>query len=140
VVWDLDDRLDELVEHLAQFGFVFRIPNGKSDARKIRVLRLISANGVNADLSMGLLPFENEVISRSDAMLLPDGDHAKVATVEDLIIIKLIASRDRDLDDVTRLLELHPKQDKTRIKRIVEDYAEVLENPDILRNLQERLK
>ena len=54
--------------------------------------------------------------------------------------MKLVASRDRDLDDVTRLLELYPDQNKARIRRIVKDFAGVLEKPEILRNLKARVK
>ncbi|MHB8638032.1 MAG: nucleotidyl transferase AbiEii/AbiGii toxin family protein [Fimbriimonadaceae bacterium] len=140
VVWDLDDRLDELVTVLETHGFSFRIPDGARNARQIRLLRMKDEAGVEVDLSMGFLPFEYEVITRASVMKLGDAMTARIASVEDLVIMKLVASRNRDLDDVTRLLELYPVQNKARIRRIVKDYADVLERPEILKNLKARVK
>jgi len=51
------------------------------------------------------------------------------------VIMKLIASREKDIQDVIALKELYPDLDRRRIRAIVTDYAEALERPDIAENL-----
>lgn len=140
VVWDLDDRLEELISVLGAVGIQFRIKDGIRTARSVRVILLQTDHGVNIDLSMGVLPFEQEVISRASSMRLGDELIGQIATVEDLLIMKLVASRDRDLDDVTRLFELNPDVSHARIRRLVTEFAEALERPEIISNLDEKLK
>ena len=84
---------------------------------------------------LGLVPFEPEAIDHANAMALDNGVAAQVATPEDLIIMKLIASREKDISDVIALKELYPDLDRDRIRSIVSDYAQVLERSDIIQNL-----
>ena len=60
----------------------------------------------------------------------------RVATAEDLVIMKLIASRDRDLEDVARLLELHAEIDRSYVRSVVSGFAEAMEEPEVLRNAE----
>lgn len=69
-------------------------------------------------------------------MDLGHGGIAKVASPEDLIIMKLTASREKDIQDVIALKEFYPDLDRRRIRTIVMDYAEALERPDIIENLE----
>jgi len=140
VVWELDDRLEDLASRLIAHGFTFRVPDGVRNARQIRLLRMQDSEGVHIDLSMGFFPFEHDVIARASPMKLSESVTAQIASVEDLVIMKLVASRDRDLDDITRLLELYPNVNRPRIRRIVSDFAEALERPEIVQNLRERLR
>lgn len=138
VAWNVDDNIEDLVASLDERGFTFR-SGGIDEARQIRVLRMAHRTGIPIDISMGLLPFEHEVVERASDVGLGGDLVARIATVEDLVIMKLIASRPRDLDDITRLLELHPSQDRARIRRIVKEFAEALDDPEILKNLSERI-
>lgn len=131
VLWDLDDRLAEVLPALETHGLTFRTSSGLELAKSVRVLLLQAPDGTGLDLSMGAVPFEREIIERATlegfaGMVLP------VATAEDLIIMKLVASRSRDRDDVARLLELHPGVDRARIRSVVSDFAAALESPEIL--------
>jgi len=130
VVWDLDDRLEELISVLGAVGIQFRIKDGIRTARSVRVILLQTDHGVNIDLSMGVLPFEQEVISRASSMRLGDELIGQIATVEDLLIMKL----------VTRLFDLNPDVSHARIRRLVTEFAEALERPEIISNLDEKLK
>ena len=63
-----------------------------------------------------------------------------LATPEDLIIMKMIARRPRDIRDVEGILEQHRKLDVIRIRRFVEDFANILECPEIIEDLEGLLR
>lgn len=135
LVWDLDDRLDELALLLPKYGF--RSPTGEElrRSRATRLLHTVWQGEVFVDIMLGLVPFEREIIDHATSMDLGRGGVARVASPEDLVIMKLIASRERDIQDVIALKELYPDLDRDRIRAIVTDYAEALERPDIVENL-----
>jgi hypothetical protein len=117
-------------------GFVARIPKPLEFARENQILLLRHGpTGVDLDLSLAWLPFEADAIANAEPI-----DYAGVtlpcARAEDLLIYKLIAHRNRDLDDVERLLLLHRKAiDMARVRRVLGQLAEALEGPDRLQTL-----
>lgn len=100
-------------------------------AKKSRVLLLRhSASGASIDISLGVLPFEEEVVARSkvyDVGMLS----IRLPTPEDLIVMKAIAHRPQDLIDIQTIIDAHSDLDIDRIKRWVSSFAEVLETPDL---------
>ncbi len=135
VVLEADTHLSALISAFMRNGLEFRIAEGEEFARKNRVMLLKGPDGTSADISMGALPFEYEMIQRSTQEQVFESLYAPVATVEDLVIMKLIANRPQDIDDVRRLLEIHTIVDKNRIRLIVTEYLQILEAPDILERL-----
>ncbi len=137
LVWDLDAHLDRFIALAKAHGLRPATPTALADARSIRILYLLTVDGTAVDVLLGFLPFEREVVNRAATMTLHDGVTALVSSPEDLIIMKLIASRGRDRYDVIALVELYPDIDKSRVRRVVTEYAELLDRPDILHNLNE---
>ena len=135
LVWDLDDRLDELAALLIEHGFRLPTSDQLHRAKSTRLLHTIWRDQVAVDIMLALVPFERETLDHSSIMTLDHGATAHVAAPEDLVIMKLIASRDRDITDVIALKELYPDLDRNRIRAIVADYAEALDRPDITENL-----
>ncbi len=135
LVWDLDDRLDELASLLPKHGF--RPPSTEELrlSKSTRLLHTLWQEEVFVDFMLGLVPFERETLDNATPMDLGRGGVAKVATPEDLVIMKLTASRERDIQDVIALKELYPDLDRRRIRTIVSDYAEALERLEITENL-----
>ncbi len=130
IVLDADDRLTELLAALANQGITLRIADGIPFAKRNRILLLQTPDGIEIDLSMGVLPFEQMTVERAPVERLSDQLSARIARVEDLLVMKLIALRDRDKDDVKRLLELHPDVDREAILATVSEFAEALESPE----------
>ncbi|MBN1837838.1 MAG: hypothetical protein JW820_18420, partial [Spirochaetales bacterium] len=100
-----------------------------------RVLLLVHGpTAIQVDISLGLLPFEREVLDHrrvvaAGELLLP------VPRVEDLIIMKAVAHRPVDLEDIRGLIEAHPRLDRDRVRRVVSEFAAALELPEILDDL-----
>lgn len=134
-----DDRWQAFYDTGPQFGFAPRLEDALAFARQSRVLLMQHRqSGINIDISFGGLPFEKEAVEQAIALDV-GGVMVPVATPEDLIIMKAVAHRAQDLLDIQQLLEVHPKLDVKRVRRWVRDFAEVLEMPEILADLERLL-
>ena len=90
------------------------------------------------DVSCGALPFEEEVIARATRVDV-GGLVVPLATPEDLIVMKAIAHRGRDMADIEAILDAQPKLDVNRVRRWVGEFAAVLEMPEIADDLEKLL-
>lgn len=60
----------------------------------------------------------------------------RIPEVEDLIIMKAVASRPKDMADIHNLLQLHPHADRARIRETVQAFAEALDSPELSDRLE----
>ncbi|MEW5816644.1 MAG: nucleotidyl transferase AbiEii/AbiGii toxin family protein [Spirochaetota bacterium] len=119
-----------------QFGFKPRVADALAFARKARVLLVRhEPSGIDVDMVFGGLPFEEETVARA-AWTSIGGIHIPLPAPEDLIIMKAVAHRPRDLSDIEALLDAHPKLDLRRVRRWVREFSSALEMPEIMRDLE----
>lgn len=131
VVWLDPDYWAEFLESATRYGIHARESDALELARTRRVLLLQhSKSGINIDLSFAALPFEEEMINRSKRVSLANVNF-RVASPEDLIIMKMVAHREKDLRDISNILAVCPNLDVERIKYWVHEFALVLENPEL---------
>ncbi len=130
-VWASRTDVQSLLAALADEGIVGRIPDVLAFAETSQVLLLVhEASRTPMELSLAWLPFEEEAIARAERLDL-GGVELPVAVAEDLVIYKAVAWRDRDRADVERLLRLHgPGIDLPRVRRLVAEFAEALDEPE----------
>ena len=103
---DLDDAL-LLVDRLSGSPFRPLFPDVAEAVRTLFILPLRPlATGVRVDVAIGLSGFERQLLARADEVTIADFT-APVATAEDLILMKLLASRPRDTDDAEKLAQKH---------------------------------
>ena len=122
-----------------RLGFVPRLGDPLEFAQKARVLLVRhEASGIDVDVAIGGLPFEEETLARA-ARVEVGGIRLPLPTPEDLIVMKAVAHRPRDLIDVESLLDAYPKLDTRRILRLVREFSSALEKPEILRDLESLL-
>jgi hypothetical protein len=134
---DDDSRIPRLIVSALSAGFSLRINEAEQFARQNRVLLLIhKETQIHVNISLGLLPFEREVIDRSTRVSLGELQ-LPLPSVEDLIILKAVAHRKIDLQDITTLVETHHNLDRQRIERMVAEFADALEMPEILKDVME---
>jgi predicted nucleotidyltransferase len=108
-----------------------RIPNADEFARKNRILLLQhTPTETNIDISLGIMPFEAEMVERSIVQSTSTLS-VRLPTPEDLIIMKAIAHRPKDLEDIRTIVDKNPKLDIPRIERWVKQFADVLEMPSL---------
>jgi predicted nucleotidyltransferase len=120
-----------LLSEAAQLGIEPRISDAAGFARKSRVLLLRhTASGTDIDLSLGILPFEVEMVERS-IMVDVGPIKLRLPTPEDLIIMKAVAHRPKDMSDIQAIAASHPDLDKERIRSWLEQFGEALDLPGL---------
>lgn len=133
-VWAEALRLETVLEALARRDLVPRIPGAIEFARRHQILLLRhEPSGTPVDLGLAWLPFERLALDRADLVDF-GGVPVRVASAEDLIVYKAVAWRDRDRADIERLLARHgPRIDLPRVRTLIEEFAEALDDPGRLR-------
>jgi hypothetical protein len=121
------------------FGFFPRQPGTLAFAHEARVLLVRHRpTGIDIDIALGCLPFEEEAVARATDIQV-GGTTVPVPTPEDLVIMKAVAHREKDLLDIDGLLAAHPKLNLRRVRRWVREFADALETPELYDDLQSRL-
>lgn len=134
------EKWKNFLESGKKFGFLPRIPDALNFAQKNRVfLMRHGQSGLDADISIGGLPFEEEAI-RKKIIVDIAGVKIPLPTPEDLIIMKAVAHRPRDMADIECILEVHSNVDQKYIIKKVREFSIALEMPEILRDLKAILK
>ena len=64
----------------------------------------------------------------------------RLPTPEDLIIMKAVAHRPKDLEDIRTITDIFPDLDVNRIKQWVKEFADVLEQPDLWNQIEPFLR
>lgn len=122
-----------------QFGIAPRIAGVVDFARRSRVLLLRhTASGIDIDIVIGSLLFEQEACSQSKVHDI-DGVMIRLPRVEDLLIMKAVARRPKDLQDIEGLLEAHPDADLRFVRRWVGEFAVATSMPDMIEELEKIL-
>ncbi|MBM3494430.1 MAG: hypothetical protein FJX72_08945 [Armatimonadetes bacterium] len=129
-------RLTDLIAALGTHSFRPLFSGMEEAARDTRIAPVVhSPTGIKADLALGCMPFEEEVVAR--ATLHRAGNlTVRLPTPEDLIILKAIANRPKDQEDIRTIAAVYPDVDRARIRYWVEQYAELLEEPELLREIE----
>ncbi|MCB8978092.1 MAG: nucleotidyl transferase AbiEii/AbiGii toxin family protein [Ardenticatenaceae bacterium] len=131
VLLSIDD-IHKFLEAAKREGIEPRIVEADKFAKRNRVLLLRHiASNTNIDVSLGVLPFEQEMVARSKVYEVDDTLKIHLPTPEDLIIMKAIAHRPKDLLDIEGIIRNHPNLDSGRIQEWVTQFAELLERPEL---------
>lgn len=117
-----------------------RIPDAAEFARKNRVLLLRhSPTEIDIDISLGILPFEEEMVKRSTTQSFA-GLTIRLPTPEDLIIMKAIAHRPKDLEDIRSIANNYPDLDQQRVEEWVKAFGDALEMPELWDQIKPLIK
>lgn len=111
-----------------------------SDPRRFsaetRVLPMLSAGGTRIDLVFAALPVERDLIARATLKQL-GGRPVNVASVEDLIWMKLISERAKDVEDARRLIRrFRATLDRAYLEPKLRELSEAFARQDLLDALE----
>jgi hypothetical protein len=134
------EQIPKLIELAAQEGLAPRLENVEGFARKNRVVLLRhQESGINVDISLGLLPFEVEAVERSREYEVR-GFRVRLPTPEDLIILKAVARRPKDMLDIEAVIATQDDLDKERIGFWVQQFAKLLEMPEVWTDIEKMMR
>jgi hypothetical protein len=135
VVLARDDDWKRLLAVGAKFGIHPRRVDALEFARTTRVLLLRHGpSNVDLDVSLGAIPFERDLVARATVKRIR-GVSFRIATAEDVVVMKSLALRPRDVADIEGILTAVPKLALDRVRRDVRALSESLEGPDYLAEL-----
>lgn len=121
-------------------GIVPRISDPLGFALGSRVLLLRhDGSGVPIDVSMGALPFEENAVRRAVSTEV-GGLCVPLPIPEDLLVMKAVAHRSRDIADIESILRAHPDVDEKWIVGTVREFAEALDSPELVADLVKLLR
>jgi hypothetical protein len=130
LVWVDPEGFDEAVRSVA--GQFHAAPDALVFARRSRVLPVTTADGVRADIVFAALPEEREFISRAQTRRIAGAD-IRVACVEDLIFMKLISERLKDMEDARLLIRrFRASLDRSSLEPRLQEIAAALARQDII--------
>jgi len=126
-----DGEWEHAIGSAARHGLTPRIADVLQFATRTRVVLLRHENsGIDVDVSLAALEFEREVIERASTVSV-GSLQLLLATAEDLIIMKALARRPRDIADIEALLTTHPDSDLLRIRHYLRQFSSILAMPEI---------
>lgn len=115
-------------------AFTPRRADARAFALANRVVLIQSTNEVAVDIGLAASAFEVEVLDRSSAWDFAEGIALVTCSAEDLVLYKLVAARTRDVADIEGIVRRQGSGlDVERIRRYGELFAELKEDPDLLR-------
>ncbi len=86
------------------------------------------ATGIRVDLIFSFSPYEQEALKRINCVYIGETDVC-FASLEDLIIHKIIAGRPRDLEDIQTMLLKNPHWDQLYVQHWLQDFSQALNEP-----------
>ena len=120
------------VSTAARHGILPRIENPLDFARRSRVLLMRHVeSGIDIDVTFGGLSFEQAAIDNSKIHDI-GGLRVRLPRVEDLLIMKAVARRPKDLQDIEGLLAAHPEADVATVRQWVSEFATAMSTSDML--------
>jgi len=135
-----ESQFESFLERGKEFGLMPRLPDALEFARTRRVLLLShEPSHIQIDISLGGLPFEQLTIEHAiqqtwDDLVIP------LPRPEDLVVLKAVAHRPNDMRDIVGILENRPDIDEEYIRQWVDEFAIILEKPEIFTDLDGLLR
>jgi hypothetical protein len=130
---------EELPKVVSMIGRNFRaaVSDPVAFVRQTRVLPLDTADGVRIDVIFALVPFELEAIQRATDVAIA-GRTVRVVTAEDLILMKIISKRPRDIADAEAIVRRRAGDlDRGYLEPRIRELASALEEEEILDRWQQ---
>lgn len=124
----------------ADHGIVPRLDKPLEFALRTRLLALEHAeSSIGIDVTLGSLPFEREAVEHGQVHGIGDVS-VRLPRVQDLLILKALAHRPQDMQDIAALLEAHPQTDVEPARQWVREFATATGTPDLVRDLERVLE
>jgi predicted nucleotidyltransferase len=120
------EELSRLKKILRTMGLKILVKNDKEFVAKTMVLPAMDReSGIRIDFTFSYSLYERQAIERANDIKL-GRTSVRFASLEDLVIHKVIAGRARDLEDVRSILLKNPKYDSHYIEKWLAEFDQSL--------------
>jgi predicted nucleotidyltransferase len=135
ILYDAEDA-PILLDILVKNGFQPRFSGMAELAREARMITMRhEATDTVVDIALACMPFEIELQNRARVQSVA-GMAIRLPTPEDMVILKAIASRPKDLEDIRNLALTYPNMDRKRIEHWVREYGDLMETSELWERTQ----
>jgi hypothetical protein len=115
-----------------------RRPDARDFALQNRVLLARTHEGVDVDIALGALPFEERTVARASGWLVRENVSLTTCSAEDLIVHKAFAGRGRDWDDLESvLIRQHRRLNLAQVRAELQPLLELKGAPEALQKLEQ---
>jgi hypothetical protein len=138
-LWVEPENLQPVITELARHLTI--LPKDPlSFVKRTRVLPVTGSHKVKIDLIFAALPAERSMIDRAQPKEI-GGKPVMVASVEDLVFMKLLSERAKDIEDSRLLLRrFRTRIDRNYLEPRLKELADGLARPDILAIYHEEMR
>jgi predicted nucleotidyltransferase len=132
------DRLSDVVDAMTGIG-LRPLVDPESFTRKTMVLPCADLGSeIRVDLIFSYSPYERQAVERAQSIRI-GGSDVRFASVEDLVIHKVLAGRPRDIEDVVGVMRRNPAADLVCIRSVLAEFAAATGEP-LIDRLEDALK
>lgn len=118
--------------------FIGRVREARRVAMEHRVVLARTAGGIDLDISLGALPFEERAVDRATPWEIGEQLALTTCSAEDLIVHKIFAGRDRDWSDAEGVLtRQHGRLNLERVRAELPPLLELKEDPGAMARLEQ---
>lgn len=135
------DHLGEMTAIVDRLGLKYLTENVDDFVKETMVLPVIDQkSGIRIDFIFSYSPYERQAIERARKIAFGRTE-IKFASLEDLVIHKMIAERPRDIEDVQSILLKNPGYDSQYIEKWLSEFDSALDKKyrESFSKLQKRL-
>jgi hypothetical protein len=116
----------------SQYALQPRIQDALQFAQRSRMLLMRhTPSGIDVDVTFGGLLFEQAAVAQGQTHDI-GGVRLRLPRVDDLMVMKAIARRPKDVEDLRGLLATHPDADIAAARRWIREFATAMSMPDML--------
>jgi hypothetical protein len=121
------DRADAVLRVIGELQLQVLVADARQFLNETLVLPALDpASNIRIDFVFSLTEYERQAIARSNIVQL-GGVAVRFVTLEDLVVMKVIAGRPRDLEDVAAVLRKNPGFDRQHVERWLQNFDAELE-------------
>lgn len=133
VTVDAGARTAELIAALQHAGFTLRVADAETFIARTRVIPLEHAvSGIPVDVILAGTGLEDRFLQRAQVRDI-EGVSVRVASAEDVVVMKVLAGRAKDLEDVRAILSAHPTDlDLALIRSTLQELEQALHRSDLV--------
>lgn len=118
------DELRKLIEIVSSVPLRILVNNVEEFVQRTMVLPAMEdESGIRVDFIFSFSPYERQAIERAKDVKMRRG-YVKFASLEDVVIHKLLAGRARDIEDVKSIILKNPDYDSAYIEKWLNEFRE----------------